>query len=174
LIVGAFIPAKKVGIFNNQGLVLFGLVIVGIVFAMIVAFIFKRVLARGEKSSLLIELPSYKMPVLKDYLRGLWDRAMIFISRAGRIILPASIIVWFLGTYPNRDTGFEGTFAGMIGRTLEPIFAPIGFNTEIVFSLIPSMAAREVAVGTLGTLYALEEEQSTLLQMTIPGRSSQS
>jgi len=159
LIVGAFIPAKKIGIFNNQGLVLFGLIVVGIAFAMIMAFIFKRVLGRGEKSSLLIELPSYKTPVLKDYLRGLWDRAMLFINRAGRIILPASIIVWFLGTYPNRDTGFEGTFAGMIGRTLEPIFAPIGFNTEIVFSLIPSMAAREVAVGTLGTLYALEEEQ---------------
>ena len=159
LIVGAFIPAKKVGIFNNQGLVLFGLVIVGIVFAMIMAFIFKRVLARGEKSSLLIELPSYKTPVFKDYLRGLWDRAMIFVNRAGRIILPASIIVWFLGTYPNRDMGFEGTFAGKIGSFLEPIFTPIGFNTEIVFSLIPSMAAREVAVGTLGTLYALEEEQ---------------
>ena len=159
LIVGAFIPAKKVGMFNNQGLVLFGLVIVGIIFAMIMAFIFKRVLARGERSYLLIELPSYKTPVFKDYLRGLWDRAMIFVNRAGRIILPASIIVWFLGTYPNRDMGFEGTFAGKIGSFLEPIFAPIGFNTEIVFSLIPSMAAREVAVGTLGTLYALEEEQ---------------
>ncbi len=159
LIVGAFIPAKKVGIFNNQGLVLFGLVIVGIVFAMMMAFIFKRILARGEKSSLLIELPSYKTPVFKDYLRGLWDRAMIFVNRAGRIILPASIIVWFLGTYPNRDMGFEGTFAGKIGSFLEPIFTPIGFNTEIVFSLIPSMAAREVAVGTLGTLYALDEDQ---------------
>ncbi|WP_017930486.1 ferrous iron transporter B [Robiginitomaculum antarcticum] len=159
LIVGAFIPASNVGPFNLQGLVLLGLVIVGIIFAMIMAFIFKRILARGVQSSLLIELPSYKTPVFKDYLRGLWDRAMIFVNRAGRIILPASIIVWLLGTYPNRDSGFEGTFAGMIGRVLEPVFTPIGFNTEIVFSLIPSMAAREVAVGTLGTLYALEETQ---------------
>lgn len=159
LIIGAFIPASKIGIFNLQGLVAFGLVLAGIVFAMIMAFIFKRTLARGQQSSLLIELPSYKAPVFKDYLRGLWDRAMIFVNRAGRIILPASVIVWFLGTYPNRDSGFEGTFAGMIGRVLEPIFAPVGFNTEIVFSLIPSMAAREVAVGTLGTLYSLEEGQ---------------
>jgi len=88
LIIGAFIPNETVGLFKLQGLVAFGLVITGVVFAMIVAFVFKKTLARGESSGLLIELPSYKMPVFKDYLRGLWERAYIFISRAGRIILP--------------------------------------------------------------------------------------
>ncbi len=165
LIIGAFIPATKVGLFSLQGLVAFGLVITGIIFAMIMAFLFKRVLMKGGNSSLLIELPSYKMPVFKDYLRGLWDRAMIFISRAGRIILPAAVLVWFLGNYPNRDSGFAGTYAGKIGGFLEPIFAPIGFTTEMVFSLIPAMAAREVAVGALGTLYALESEAEIETQL---------
>ena len=144
LIIAAFIPATKVGLFNLQGLVAFGLVLAGVVFALIAAFVLKRTLLKGGQSTLLLELPSYKAPVFKDYLRGLWDRAMIFVTRAGRIILPASIIVWFLVRYPTRDNGLEGTFAGMIGKVLEPIFAPIGFTLEMVISLIPAMAAREV------------------------------
>ncbi len=158
LIIGAFIPVSKVGIFNLQGLVAFGLVIVGIVFAMIMAFIFKRTLMKGAKSSLLIELPSYKLPVFKDYLMGLWDRAMIFINRAGRIILPASVIIWFLASYPANSKTIRETFAGKIGSVLEPVLAPIGFNLEIAISLIPGMAAREVVVGALGTIYALGSE----------------
>lgn len=82
---------------------------------------------------------------------------MIFVNRAGRVILPASIIIWFLVRYPTRENGLEGTFAGMIGKVLEPIFAPIGFNLEMVISLIPAMAAREVAVSSLATIYALDE-----------------
>jgi len=169
LIIGAFIPAVKIGGFNLQGLVAFGLVIVGIVFAMIMAFIFKRTLMKGEKSSLLIELPSYKMPVFKDYIRGVWERAMIFINRAGRIILPASIIIWFLASYPAKSSTIRETFAGKIGSVLEPVLRPIGFNLEIAISLIPGMAAREVVVGALGTIYALsgqgvEERLSQTLQ----------
>jgi len=140
LIIGAFIPTTKIGLFNLQGLVAL-----------------KRTLLKGGQSTLLLELPSYKVPVFKDYLRGLWDRAMIFVNRAGRIILPASIIIWFLVRYPSRDNGLEGTFAGMIGRVLEPIFAPIGFTLEMVISLIPAMAAREVAVASLATIYAVDE-----------------
>ncbi len=158
LIIGAFIPVQKVGVFNLQGLVAFGLVIAGVVFALIAAWILKRTLLKGGESSLLLELPSYKIPVLKDYLRGLWDRAMIFVNRAGRIILPASIVVWFLVRYPTRELGLEGTYAGMVGRILEPIFAPIGFTLEMVISLIPAMAAREVAVSALSTIYAVDED----------------
>ncbi len=160
LIIGAFVPAAKIGMFNQQGLVAFGLVIVGIVFAMIMAFIFKRTLMKGAKSTLLIELPSYKMPVFKDYLRGLWDRGMIFVNRAGRIILPASVIIWFLASYPTKSGGIAGTYAGMIGGVIEPILRPIGFNLEISIALIPAMAAREVAVSSLATIYALEAEGS--------------
>jgi len=163
LIIGAFVPANKIGIFSQQGLVAFGLVIVGIVFAMIMAFIFKKTLMKGAKSTLLIELPSYKVPVFKDYLRGLWDRAMIFINRAGRIIMPASIAIWFLASYPTKANGIAETFAGKIGGVIEPILKPIGFNLEIAISLIPAMAAREVAVSSLATIYALEETQSDAL-----------
>ena len=158
LIIGAFIPAAKVGPFSQQGLVAFGLILVGIVFALIMAAIFKRTLARGESSGLLIELPSYKTPVFRDYLRGLWDRAMIFVSRAGRIILPASVAIWFLTTFPRNASGVEETFAGMIGSILLPVLKPIGFNLEIAISLIPAMAAREVAVSSLATIYAVSGE----------------
>jgi len=167
MIIAAFIPTSKVGWFNLQGLVAFGLVIAGIVFALLMAFIFKRTLMKGSKSSLLIELPSYRLPVIKDYLRGLWDRAMIFISRAGRIILPASIIIWFLASYPTKTEGIRGTFAGMIGGVLEPVLRPIGFNLEIAISLIPGMAAREVVVGALGTIYAVGGENEEGLRAAL-------
>ncbi len=159
LIIGAFIPAQKVGMFNLQGLVAFALVMTGVLFALLAAAVFKRSLLKGQSSTLLLELPSYKTPVFKDYVLGLWERAMIFVTRAGKIILPATVVIWFLSRYPNRENGIDGTFAGMFGRVLEPIFAPIGFNLEMVISLIPAMAAREVAVSSLGTIYALDESQ---------------
>lgn len=167
LIIGAFIPSQAVGVFNLQGLVAFGLMLCGIIFAMIMAFIFKKTLTRGESSGLLIELPSYKMPVFKDYLRGLWERASIFISRAGRIILPASILIWFLASYPANAGSIKDTFAGKIGGFLEPILAPIGFNLEIAIALIPAMAAREVAVGALATIYSLAETDEAGLAATL-------
>ena len=158
VVIGAVIPATKVGLFNLQGLVAFALMVVGVLAALICAWVFKRTLLKGAKPSLLMELPSYKIPVFKDYLLGLWERAKIFIIRAGRIILPASMIMWVLASYPNREMGIEGTYAGMLGRVLHPIFEPIGFNLEMTISLIPAMAAREVAVGTLGTIYAVDTE----------------
>ena len=167
LIIGAFIPNETVGLFKLQGLVAFGLVITGVLFAMIMAFIFKKTLTRGESSGLLIELPSYKMPVFKDYLRGLWERARIFISRAGRIILPASVLIWFLASYPAKSETIRETFAGKIGGVIEPLLAPIGFNLEIAISLIPAMAAREVAVGALATIYSLAETDEAGLAMTL-------
>jgi len=158
LIVGAFVPEAKIGLFSQRGLVLFGLVLVGVFFALIMAAIFKRTLTRGESSGLLIELPSYKMPVIKDYLFGLWDRGMIFVSRAGRIILPASVIIWVLASFPANATETAQTWAGKVGGFIEPVLRPIGFNLEIAFSLIPAMAAREVAVSSLATIYAIAED----------------
>ena len=169
LLVGAFIPATKVGIFNVQGLLMFGLVIIGILFAFLAAFVLKMTLLKGPKSSLLLEMPSYKIPSLKGYLLGLWQRAMIFIKRAGRIILPASVIIWFLSTYPNNDGVIRNSFAGMMGRVLEPIFAPIGFNLEMIIALIPAMAAREIAVSSLEITYGIVNtgENSDAIQTVI-------
>ena len=158
MIIGAFIPDINIGFLGLQGLIAFGLVLGGIIFAMVMAFIFKKTLMNNTKSILLIELPSYKLPVIKDYFIGLWDRALIFINRAGRIILPASIIIWFLASYPTKSNGIVGTFAGKIGTLIEPILRPIGFNLEIAISLIPGMAAREVVVGALATIYSLDSE----------------
>jgi ferrous iron transport protein B len=157
LIVGAFVPEAKIGIFSQRGLVLFGLVIVGVIFALLMAAIFKRTLMRGRSSGLLIELPSYKAPVIKDYLVGLWDRGMIFVNRAGRIILPASVIIWALASFPANASTTAQTWAGKLGGLIEPMLRPIGFNLEIAFSLIPAMAAREVAVSSLATIYAVAE-----------------
>lgn len=158
LIIGAFIPEGRLGGFSQQGLVAFGLIIVGVVFALIMATIFKRTLARGESSGLLIELPSYKTPVFRDYLRGLYDRGMIFVNRAGRIILPASVAIWFLTSFPRNAVSINETFAGMIGNIILPIMKPIGFNLEMSIVLIPAMAAREVAVSSLATIYAVQGE----------------
>ena len=121
------------------------------------AAIFKRTLTKGESSGLLIELPSYKAPVFKDYLIGLWDRGMIFVNRAGRIILPASIIIWVLASFPTHATETAQTWAGKLGGVIEPLLRPIGFNLEIAISLIPAMAAREVAVSSLATIYSIAE-----------------
>ena len=169
IVIAAFIPAKKVGFFGLQGLVMFGLYIAGIVFALLAAYVLKRTVTKGPKPPLLLELPSYKIPRLKDYFLGLWQRAMIFIKRAGRIILPASIIVWFLSTYPKTDAGISETFAGYMGRAIQPILAPIGFNLEMSISLIPAMAAREIAVSTLSIVYGVQdaEGQSHMIQSAL-------
>lgn len=156
MIIAAFIPQGRVGPFSQQGLVAFCLILVGILFAFIMAFIFKKTLSRGESGGLLIELPSYKTPVFRDYLLGIWDRAMIFVNRAGRIILPASIIIWVLTTFPRNAGSIGETYAGMLGNILLPILKPIGFNLEMSIALIPAMAAREVAVSSLATIYALQ------------------
>ena len=161
LIIGAFIPAKTVaGLFNLQGVVLFGLYFAGIFSAMAVAWVFKLWQGKAANHPLLLELPSYHWPHLRNLVIGLWERVWIFLNRVGTIILTLMILLWFLSTFPAPPVGATGpaiqySFAGIIGRALEVVFAPIGFNWQISIALIPGLAAREVAVGALGTVYAL-------------------
>lgn len=161
LLIAAFIPARTVGgIFNLQGVVLFALYVFGIVSAMAVAWVMKRFRDNAQHSPLLMELPAYRWPNLRNLALGLYERAWIFIQRVGTIILTLTILLWFLSTFPSPPEGATGpaiqySLAGMIGRGLEYIFAPIGFNWQISIALVPGMAAREVAVGALGTVYAL-------------------
>lgn len=161
LLIAAFIPARTVGgVFNLQGVVLFALYVFGIVSAMAVAWVMKRFRDSKRQSPLLMELPAYRWPNLRNLLLGLYERAWIFIQRVGTIILTLTILLWFLSTFPSPPEGATGpaiqySLAGMIGRGLEHIFAPIGFNWQISIALVPGMAAREVAVGALGTVYAL-------------------
>jgi ferrous iron transport protein B len=160
LIIGAFIPARKYGFVNLQGLVLFGLYALGVLSAVLVAFVMKRFTMRSSYHPLLMELPEYRWPNLRNLLTGLWERARIFLMRVGGIILALTILLWFLGTYPAPPPGATGpaieySFAGKLGAALQYVFAPIGFNWQISIALVPGLAAREVAVGALGTVYAL-------------------
>ncbi|MDI1238416.1 MAG: ferrous iron transport protein B [Polaromonas sp.] len=160
LLIGAFIPDSKVGFFNLQGLTLFGLYVLGIVSAMAVAWVFKRTWSKSSYQPLMLELPPYRVPNLRNLLLGLWQRVEIFMHRVGTIIFSLMVVLWFLSTFPGPPEGATGaaiqySFAGMIGKALEVVFAPIGFNWQISIALVPGMAAREVAVGALGTVYSL-------------------
>ena len=153
LLIGAFIPARDVGWFNLQGLVLFGLYAAGIVSALGVAWMMKKWRRDKSEHPLLLELPSYRVPHLRDLAIGLWERAMIFLKRVGGIILAMTILLWVLLSFPGG--GIEHSFAGRIGAVMTYVFAPIGFNWQICIALIPGMAAREVVVSSLATVYAL-------------------
>ncbi len=180
LIVAAFIPNERVwGFASLQGLVMFGLYAAGIISALTVSFVIRKVFWRGAVEPFMMELPAYKTPDLRSVLFNLWVRARIFLERAGRIILPLMVIVWALATFPYPPDGatrpaIDYSFAGMIGHALEPIFAPIGFNWQMVIALVPGMAAREVAVAALGTVYAVADPESatSLLGATLAAQWS--
>lgn len=163
LIISAFIPDKKVfGWIGLQGLVMFGLYTIGIMSALAVSFVAKRLFWRGaEAEPFMLELPDYKMPSVRNIALALLNRARAFLERAGTIILSMMIVIWFLASFPRPPAGAEGpainySLAAMIGHALEPLTAPIGFNWQINVALVPGMAAREVAVAALGTVYAIE------------------
>jgi ferrous iron transport protein B len=173
LIIGAFIPERSIGIFNLQGLVLFGLYLLGIVSAMGVAWVFKRTLGNKGAHALMLELPDYHWPNLRNLAIGLWERTRIFISRVGTIILALMVLLWFLSSFPAAPAGATGpaiqySLAGHLGQWLQVLFAPIGFNWQIAIALIPGLAAREVAVGALGTVYALSATGDALSTTLTP------
>ncbi len=160
LLIAAFIPQRSLGIFNLRGLVLFALYLAGVASALGVAFVLKRTMMRGEERPLLLELPEYRMPHLSNLLLGLWERTRIFLSRVGTIILALMVVLWFLASFPAPPAGATGpaiqySIAGYLGRGLEWLFAPLGFNWQISIALVPGLAAREVAVSALGTVYAM-------------------
>jgi ferrous iron transport protein B len=160
LLIGAFIPPRLIGPFNLQGLTLFGLYLVGVGGAMIVAFVIKRTFMRGDYHPLMLELPEYKWPNARNLLLGLWERARIFLGRVGTVLLTLMVVLWFLASFPAAPAGATGpaitySFAGRLGHALQLLFAPIGFNWQICVALVPGLAAREVAVGALGTVYAM-------------------
>ncbi len=163
LLIGAFIPPRTVGLFDLRGLVLFALYLAGIASALAVAFVLKRTLMRGEYRPLLLELPEYRWPQLASLALGLWERTRIFLVRVGTIILSLMVVLWFLASFPAPPPHAAGppiqySVAGLLGRGLEYLFAPIGFNWQISIALVPGLAAREVAVSALGTVYAMSGE----------------
>lgn len=160
LLIGAFVPQRSVGWFNLQGLTLFVLYVAGVLSAMAVAWVLKRSWMKSSYQPLMLELPPYRLPNLRNLAIGLWERARIFLRRVGTIIFSLTVVLWFLSSFPAPPDGATGpaiqySLAGMLGRALEVIFAPIGFNWQISIALVPGLAAREVAVGALGTVYAM-------------------
>jgi ferrous iron transport protein B len=147
LIIGAFIDERSIGWLSLRGLVLFGLYLAGVLGAVLVAFVMKRVTLRSAYHPLMLELPEYHWPNLRNLAAGLYERTKIFLTRVGGIILSLMIVLWFLASFPGPPAGATGpaiqySFAGMLGRGLMTIFAPLGFNWQICVALVPGLAAR--------------------------------
>jgi ferrous iron transport protein B len=176
LLIGAFVPARTIGWFDLRGLTLFGLYAAGVISAMAVAWVFKRVWMKSSYQPLMLELPPYRIPNLRNLGLGLWERARIFIHRVGGIIFALMVLLWFLSTYPSPPAGWSEaqgpailhSAAGMLGQALQFVFAPLGFNWQISIALVPGMAAREVAVGALGTVYSLSAADDAMADALAP------
>jgi len=160
LLIGAFIPEGKVGIFNQQGLVLFGLYVAGILSALLMSWVMKKWRRDKSEHPLMLELPSYRIPHPRDLAVGLYERGMIFLKRVGGIILALTVLLWVLLSFPAAPAdatmpAIDYSYAGQLGHAMAVFFAPLGFNWQICIALIPGMGAREVAVSSLATIYAL-------------------
>jgi ferrous iron transport protein B len=173
LLIGAFVPARELGWFNLRGLTLFGLYVVGVASAMAVGWLIKRLWLKNSYQPLMLELPPYRLPSLTGLAIGLLERAKIFMRRVGGIIFALMVVLWFLSSWPGPPDGATGpaiqySVAGQIGQALQHVFAPIGFNWQISVALVPGIAAREVAVGALGTVYSLSAAGDSVAESLSP------
>ncbi|MFI5372926.1 MAG: nucleoside recognition domain-containing protein, partial [Candidatus Eisenbacteria bacterium] len=186
LLIGAFIPNRWVGFVTLPGIVLFSMYLLGVVAAIVVAWALKRSVLRGGKPLYVMELPPYRVPSVRSVLLTVRERSLLFVGKAGTVILAISVVLWFLASYPRggpeartletriesaRHEGhpdearqlehemagatLEHSFAGQVGRFLEPAIAPLGFDWRIGIGLVTSFAAREVMVSTMATVFNL-------------------
>jgi ferrous iron transport protein B len=180
LVIGALIPNVRVLPFVGlQGLVMLGLYIMGVLGAFVVALVLRRTVTKGASSGFMMEMPKYQLPSVRDLAIGLWSRAEIFLKRAGTTIAFTTIVLWAMLSFPQVPKGsavsqVNYSVAGRIANTIEPVFRPIGFNRDIVLALIPAMAAREVSVAALGTVYAIDtsSDDETKMAQTLQKRWS--
>jgi ferrous iron transport protein B len=177
LLIGAFIPAGALfGFLGYQGLTLLALYVLGVSFAVLAAWVLKRFVVKGEQSVFVMELPPYRLPSWRDVLWRMWERSRLFLTRAGTIIFAASVVLWFLATYPQAGPkpGLEAgnddeqaahalseSAVGHMGRFIEPVIEPLGYDWKIGVALVASLAAREVAVSALGTIYSVQDADQT-------------
>jgi ferrous iron transport protein B len=172
LIISAFIPPELIwGWINLQGLVMFGLYAAGIASALAMSFLIKFLMWRDyQPAPFMLELPDYKMPRVRSVAIGVYTRAVMFLQRAGTTIFAMMVLIWFLASFPQppagaTDPAIDYSLAAMIGKAIEPLLLPVGFNWQIAVALIPGMAAREVAVAALGTVYAIEGGKEAAAQI---------
>jgi len=174
LIIAAFIPDRSVGPgIGLQGLVMFGLYVTGVAGALLAALALRRTITRGGGGGFMMELPKYQMPRAKDVVIGLYQRAMIFLKRAGTIILGTTILLWALASFPPAKPGesqIEASIAGKIANGIEVVVRPIGFNRDISLALLPAMAAREVAVSAIATVYSIDASDEEAAQAPLAER----
>ena len=176
VIIAAFIPARDVlpGI-GLQGMVLFALYLTGIIGALLAALVLRRSVTKGRGMGFMMEMPRYQMPIFKNLLLGLWQRAWVFLKRAGTIIAVTTMILWALLNFPRVDPNsgvsqVDHSIAGRIANGLAVAMKPIGFNRDISLALIPAMAAREVAVSALATTYAIDDQNESERDQTLGER----
>jgi ferrous iron transport protein B len=174
LIIAAFIPNQRLvwGV-GLQGVVMFGLYIVGIAGALLAALVLRRGVLKGGGGGFMMELPKYQLPSFKDIALGLLQRAEIFLKRAGTIILGTTILLWALASFPQAKPGqsqVESSIAGHISDGIYAVVKPIGFNHDIALALLPAMAAREVAVAAIGTVYAIDSTDQEAGARTLSDR----
>ena len=167
LIIGAMIPNTQIAPFIRlQGVVMFGLLVIGIAGAYAAALVLRRTVTKGASSGFMMEMPKYQVPLLRDVLLGLWQRAIIFLKRAGTIIAATTVVLWLLLSFPKPPEGsgispVDYSIGGRIGHGIEYVVKPIGFNRDIALALLPAMAAREVAVSAIGTVYAIDDAEGS-------------
>ena len=172
LMIGAFIPPITVGyIFGLQGLMMVMMYFIGTVTAMILAKIFSLWIKSEGKSSFVMEMPPYRLPILRSVFRQVFIRAKLFLFNAGKIIMAISIILWFLASFPKTDIigdqpAIHNSFAGKIGHAIEPVIQPLGFDWKVGIALITSFAAREVLVSTMATIYNVENAADEMVQLS--------
>jgi ferrous iron transport protein B len=174
LIIAAFIPERPLigGFLGTQAAAMLGLYVLGFVAAILTARVLKSTILKSGRSTFVLEMPSYRWPTIRSLSLRLYDRAMVFLKRAGTLILLVQIVLWlflFLPMHEGKGAPIEHSVAGAVGHAIEPVIKPLGFNWKVGIGLIASLAAREVIVGTLGTIYGVEGESSTGLQKAIRG-----
>lgn len=162
LLIAAFFPIQM------GGNILFSIYLIGILLAIIMAKVFRTWLLPGDTEPFVMELPTYQMPTLKSIVIHMWERTWLYLKKAGTIILAVSIVMWALLSFPAKDTqgtewenptvALENSYAGQLGRCIEPVFQPLGFDWKTSVALVAGLGAKEVVVSTLGTLYSIEEE----------------
>jgi ferrous iron transport protein B len=171
LLIASFVPNTVVfGIFSMPALVIVSMYLLGLVAALVMALLLKNTILKGPTPAFMIELPPYRMPSLKNTMLHMWERSVLFLKKAGTIILGVSIILWFLATYPKLEEGTASdklahSFVGKAGHLIEPVIKPLGFDWKIGIGIISSLLQREVFVSTMGTIYNIEnadEESSSL------------
>jgi len=173
LMIGAFIPNQTVfGYFGLQGLTMVLMYFLGTVTALILSLVFSSWIKTEKKSSFIMELPPYRIPLMRSVFRQVYTRGKLFVTDAGKIIMAISIVLWFLASFPKVDSGngqeqtIHSSYAAKIGKTIEPMIAPLGFDWKIGLGLVTSFAAREVMVSTLATIYNVENVKDEVVSLS--------